>query len=348
MGRGKQIDPRDAQEIYRVYCESGSKCAKALSAAKGYHTTSYYKIINHEGNVTPKPHIQPEKWSPEQIENVISWIENGHIQSTLIEIRDYWIQQGYPEISIGTMWRYLDDRLITVKQATEQNQMRNDLKTRVMRAEYSEWFLENQNLTFVFIDEFGFNLNTTRRLARAPRGKRAIVTCAQNKGTNVSVMAAIEKTTGLVLEMHHSGSMNADDWMIFLTTLNIAIQEKGLKNVCLIYDNCRIHSEEVVQQMCNYANWIYSNLPPYSPMLNPIEEVINDIKYEIKKELSTTYLNDRLKVANMPFRMKEQARMQILDNALKAALQVVTPDKVLAHYNHTLQFIPMCIEGKEV
>ena len=121
-------------------------------------------------------------------------------------------------------------------------------------------------------------------------------TVAQNKGTNLSVMAAVENGHGLLLEHHKSGAMTSDDFEVFLTTLGEAIREQGLQNVVLIYDNCRIHQEEIVQQIAWWFDCEYANLPPYSPMLNPIEECINDRKCSIKSLMSTTFKDERLRV----------------------------------------------------
>ena len=106
-------------------------------------------------------------------------------------------------------------------------------------------------------------------------------------------MAAVEKSSGLLFEIHHPGSMNDDDRTIFLTTLHYSFQEKGLNTVCVIYDNCGIHIERVARQM---AFWAVCELTPWAVC-----------------ELSTTYLQERLTVANQPFGKKQTARMQITD-----------------------------------
>ena len=352
MGRGsKNLTQQDCQEIWLMYIRVGAKEAKALCSIKGYKKTTYYKIINSEG-VLPDaageetPRV---KWGLAQIETVVQYIEDGHQQATLLElVQEFCGRRGWPQISVTTMWRYLDGQLITLKQVQQWNQARNSPETKALRVEYVEWFMANQGKTFIFIDEFGFNLNTIRRMGRARSNQRVPVTVAQNKGTNMSVMAAVECTQGLLLAHHRDGSMTAEDWEVFLTTLAEAVQERGLQNVVVVYDNCRIDTEDAVRQMAWWTNWEYSNLPPYSPMLNPIEECIGDWKWAIRSLLSTTFLHERLRVANLPFGEKTAGRLRILREALVQALPVVTPSKVQAHYQHTLSFVPRILAQEEV
>ena len=142
--------------------------------------------------------------------------------------------------------------------------------------------------------------------------------------------------------------MTAEGLEIFLTTLVIAVQETHIQNVVLVYDNCAIHREDIVRQVAWYADWEYSNLPPYSPMLNPIEECIGDVKSRIRSLLSTTFHQRRLRVANLPFGQKTAERLAILTEALAQSVGVLTPDIIQAHYRHSLSFIPDILALKDV
>ena len=72
---------------------------------------------------------------------------------------------NFPPICISTLWRYLDGELIMVKLPTIYNQQRNALETRLMRKNYAYFSLKHQENNYFFIDECGFSLNTTRRVA---------------------------------------------------------------------------------------------------------------------------------------------------------------------------------------
>ena len=347
----KNLSPEDAREVYQMYIMEGAKAAKKLCEIKGYKKTTYYKIVNQEG-VVVRPEASAyshDKWDEQQIDTVIDYIEDGHPQATLAELlEEFCDRRGYPRIPLATLWRYLDGRLITYKEVQQWNQERNSDKTKEMRAEYAQWFMHNQDKSFVFIDEFGFNLNTIRRFGRGKSGARVPVNVARNKGTNVSVMMAVCEEHGLLLARDREGSMTAEDFEVFLSILCDAIRDHGMRNVIIVYDNCSIHREDIANQMAWYGDWDYTNLPPYSPMLNPIEECIGDVKNRLKTLLSTTFRQRGLKVASLPFGQKTAQRLAILREALEQSLPVLTPEKVQSHYRHSLSFIPDILEKKDV
>jgi transposase len=54
------------------------------------------------------------------------------------------------------------------------------------------------------------------------------------------------------------------------------------RNSVLVMDNASIHHSERVKQMCCDAGVKLVYLPPYSPDLNPIEEIFAELKAFIK------------------------------------------------------------------
>lgn len=58
-------------------------------------------------------------------------------------------------------------------------------------------------------------------------------------------------------------------------------------------DNASIHRSEGLQHLCNEEGVDLVFLPPYSPDMNPIEEVFHDIKAWIRRNRSVTpYFED--------------------------------------------------------
>jgi hypothetical protein len=66
-------------------------------------------------------------------------------------------------------------------------------------------------------------------------------------------------------------------------------------------------------------------LPPYSPALNPAEEVIANIKSNVAYELSHTYHQQLLNLTVATLVAKNTQMNQIMDAALQTALGKVTP-----------------------
>ena len=349
MGKGMKINPEHAKIIYRAYLTQPKGYAKHLCFMYGYKLTTYYKIINNEGIVENNYYGKPRKWTPEMISTAVSYIETTNSQITLEELLDVMVQvNNFPRVSLSTLWNYLDGELVTLKASSFQNQMRNDINNKIKRQEYVQWFLQNQDRTYLFIDECGFNLNTLRRQARSKKGNRAVVTVAQNKGTNLSVCACVNKDLGLIFYDFKVGSMNSEDFMIFLAQLAEVVMPMNLQKVTLIFDNCRIHDEAEINQVCIYAGWEYEYLPPYSPMLNIIEEVFSLLKFAIKRQMAGPLFNDRLKIANLPFGQKTIARVKLLETALKNSITEIVPEKCMAYWNHMMAILSRCLNLQDV
>lgn len=54
------------------------------------------------------------------------------------------------------------------------------------------------------------------------------------------------------------------------------------QRICLILDNYSVHKSAFIKKIALYLNIELIYLPPYSPHLNPIEQIWRQIKIEIK------------------------------------------------------------------
>lgn len=87
-----------------------------------------------------------------------------------------------------------------------------------------------------------------------------------------------------------------------------------MTNVCLVMDNSSVHKEDVVKELCN-GRCKYKFLPPYSPNLNPIENIFGIFKKYMKKELATELREQLLETFNLPWGQKTAVKQSILDPA---------------------------------
>lgn len=90
-----------------------------------------------------------------------------------------------------TLDTYLWFSLITLKQVQYHAAARNSKETKQQRIEYGEFFLQNKDLNFVFIDEVGYSISVQRNRGRAPKGKNVIAKTPLSKTPNTSVCMAI-------------------------------------------------------------------------------------------------------------------------------------------------------------
>ncbi len=344
MGKGKTLTQKDASEIWEMYLKGPKGAAKQLCEMKGYHKTTYYKILNCEGDLGIHYHRKELAWNQNQIDASIGFIEQVNPQVTLEDLRDIMVGHfNFPSIGISTLWRYLDGELITLKLATFHNQMRNALTTRMSRRDYSNFFLAHQQFNYFYIDECGFSLNTTRRVARAERGQQAVVHEARNKGRNISIIACVNKDIGLVSYDYKDGSINSEDFISFLNVMLSSVYEKEISNPVLIFDNARIHQKDDIQRWCDETGWDYIFLPPYSPMLNIIEECFSVLKNSIKKLLAGPYNTVKMNIAYMPYGQKDLNRRKLLEKVLIKSIPEITQEKVMAFWGHMMSFLPKCI-----
>lgn len=125
------------------------------------------------------------------IECIVHFFEENPA-ATFKEMLD-WAQNNHlPKFCIGTLHSYLETEVFTRKQLCLHPQERNSEKIKIMWRDQAKFLLHNQQYTFVFIDEYGFNLSTQRRMGRSKRAKKAIMTMPLKPGANISVYLAID------------------------------------------------------------------------------------------------------------------------------------------------------------
>jgi transposase len=345
----KKMTPHDAGNIVDAFQHGGMEQALEFGLVLGYKKSAIYNAVQMNGGIGAhwQHPTHPTKWNQQQIDAAVASIQVNPTL-TLQEIVNDRINQGDPQISVATLERYLDYEVITFKQTTDQNQQRNSQAVKAQRTQYAQWFLGNQQMNFIYVDEFGFNLSTQRRFGRAPAGQRAIQITPANQGSNVSVVAAIQRGVGLVLFEEKEGSFDALRFEAFIQRLVAHYQQIQAQNICIVMDNCRIHRAPVLLPIIQGAGMSLQFLPPYSPMLNPIEEVIGDIKRDIRTLLSVALHGQVLAIQNLPRGQKAAARRNLLRQALQIAAAQVQAVRVDTHYAHTFAFIQPALAGQDV
>ena len=83
---------------------------------------------------------------------------------------------------------------------------------------------------------------------------------------------------GIQLHEVREGAFTATEFVVFLQSLAARFQEISSGEVCIIMDNARIHHAEIVREFLVESGIRHDFLPPYSPDLNPIENVFGVTK----------------------------------------------------------------------
>jgi uncharacterized protein YjiS (DUF1127 family) len=85
-----------------------------------------------------------------------------------------------------------------------------------------------------------------------------------------------------------------------------------------------MHHSDELRGAVETAEFLFGFLPPYSPTLKLIKEVIDDMKWEVRRLSSTTLWARVVKIQALHWGEKTRARRALLRMALAEAMRAVT------------------------
>jgi len=132
-------------------------------------------------------------------------------------------------------------------------------------------------------------------------------------------------------------------FLIFFTNLCQIIVQMEINNPCIILDNCPIHKNEEIDWISNNYDCEYRFLPPYSPMLNPIEEVIKDVKHDIKSQFADPLRSKILNIKSPQKGSRSFERFRILKIALQKAIESQGKNAIKSHFNSMMAKLPSAL-----
>jgi transposase len=136
----------------------------------------------------------------------------------------------------------------------------------------------------VFIDETWAKTNMSRLRGRALHGRRLIEAVPHGHWTTTTVLMGL-RVEGLVAPMVVDGSINGE---VFLDWVEKYLSPELKPNDIVILDNLPAHKVDGVAEAINAASAKLRYLPPYSPDLNPIEQLFSKLKSVIRSEAKRT------------------------------------------------------------
>ncbi len=137
--------------------------------------------------------------------------------------------------------------------------------------------LKPENL--VFLDETWAKTNMTRLYGRAPRGQRLIGTAPFGHWNTTTFVAALRHDR-IVAPMVLNGAMNG---RAFKAWVEQSLAPTLAPGDMVIADNLGSHKVTGVREAIEASGASLLFLPPYSPDLNPIEQVFAKLKALLRK-----------------------------------------------------------------
>ena len=136
----------------------------------------------------------------------------------------------------------------------------------------------------VFLDETGAATNMARRYGRCRKGERLHAAVPQGHWRTTTFLAAL-RLDGLGAPLVLDGPMNGDAFRAYVEQFLAPSLTPG---DIVIMDNLASHKVAGIREAIEAVGAELRYLPPYSPDLNPIEQVFAKIKALLRKAARRT------------------------------------------------------------
>ena len=137
----------------------------------------------------------------------------------------------------------------------------------------------------VFFDESGVNTLMARTRGRSLKGQRLVGSASAGRYTTMTLMSAV-RMDGVVAPMLLDGPVNAEAFASYVEECLVPGLEPG---DILIMDNLPAHKGVRITRAVEDARCTLVYLPPYSPDLNPIENMWSKVKAILRKTAARSF-----------------------------------------------------------
>ena len=132
---------------------------------------------------------------------------------------------------------------------------------------------------FVFLDETGLNTKMTRLYGRAPRGERLVAAVPHGHWRTTTFIAGLRQS-GVIAPLVLDGPMTGAAFRAYVEQALVPALKPG---DVVVMDNLAAHKVAGIEEAIVLAGASLLYLPPYSPDLNPIEQLIAQLKALLRK-----------------------------------------------------------------
>jgi transposase len=183
---------------------------------------------------------------------------------------------GEPSAESSTLPLFSWKRTHAVAPAAEEERVKED------RIRFIQELQEHrtQGHAWVFVDETSWNVECVRRYGWAPVGEKATVDRPPAFGSLTAIASISDSGVGHTEIIR--GPVCGDVFSSYIQRLLASLRGRGTQ--CIVLDNATIHHASAPQTIASARHCIVFNAP-YSPALNPIEQVFGIWKARVEKEI---------------------------------------------------------------
>jgi transposase len=268
------------------------------SLLRRYLTTGSYEALPNNAGAKPK-------LSESDLE-ILRQTVRDHPDATLEELKEL---TGFT-VSKATLCRALKKLKLSFKKKTfnASEQKRPDVEE--AREVWKEEKATEDAAKFVFLDESSINTGFSRLYGRAPVGERLFDYAPDCRWKTLTVLSSLRldgTTEALVFE----GALNGE---MFKGYIEECLAPSLKEGDIVIMDNLSSHKVEGLEKIVEEKGARIVYLPPYSPDLNPVENMWSKIKNQLRKQ-------------------KERCK-EILIEAVGTALRTITAQDAQGWFGH--------------
>ena len=138
--------------------------------------------------------------------------------------------------------------------------------------------------SFVFLDETGASTNMIRRHGWGPKGERLVDAAPHGHWKTTTLVAGL-RATGIVAPLVLDGPMTGEAFRAYVEQFLAPALSPG---DVVVMDNLAAHKVAGVREAIAAAGASILYLPPYSPDLNPIEQMFAKLKALLRRAAART------------------------------------------------------------
>jgi transposase len=242
--------------------------------------TRLLQLHRSSGSVEPRPHGggNPAVLTPEDLERLRELIRKRP-DATLQECATH---LGSP-CSLMTISRALKKLELPRKKKVPRAAERDSPEVREQRREFCEDLAGIDPRRLVFVDECGANTAMTRTYGRAPAGQR-VYTDAPAHWDSITLTCGV-RLAGVTATLAFPGATNTGTFETYVEEVLVPELKPG---DVVVWDNLKPHRSEEAIEAVEEAGAEVVPLPPYSPDLTPIEEMISKVKGAMRSAAGRT------------------------------------------------------------